>query len=69
MHWVRFRHLTGQVEMYFRYNKDILFEYDESKSKLNRLKHGIDFEQAKGLWADESLAEVAVSFKDEMRML
>ena len=26
------------------------FEYDPKKSKANKAKHGIDFEEAKGLW-------------------
>jgi uncharacterized protein len=26
------------------------FEYDEYKSKSNKQKHGIDFEEAKNLW-------------------
>ncbi|MGA9579184.1 MAG: BrnT family toxin [Terrimicrobiaceae bacterium] len=29
------------------------FEYDPSKSARNKEKHGIDFEEAKGLWDDE----------------
>ena len=29
------------------------FEYDISKSKLNKEKHGIDFEEAKAVWRDE----------------
>lgn len=28
----------------------MLFEYDPAKSARNRLKHGIDFEEAKRLW-------------------
>ena len=28
------------------------FEYDPSKSRVNRAKHGIDFEVAQRLWAD-----------------
>ena len=31
-----------------------VFEYDEKKSKLNRQKHGIDFEEAKQLWYDKN---------------
>ena len=29
----------------------MLFEYDPAKSARNRIKHGIDFEQAKRLWS------------------
>ncbi len=28
------------------------FEYDAQKSKANKNKHGLDFEQAKALWDD-----------------
>lgn len=28
------------------------FEYDPHKSRANKLKHGIDFEEAQTLWAD-----------------
>ena len=31
------------------------FEYDENKSKSNKLKHGIDFEEAQKLWDDHML--------------
>ena len=29
------------------------YEYDPEKSRLNRVKHGIDFEEAKALWTDK----------------
>ncbi len=32
----------------------MLFEYDENKSIKNKLKHGIDFEEAKALWENEN---------------
>lgn len=47
----------------------IIFEYDESKSNLNKLKHGLDFETAKKLWSDSNLVEVAVTFSKEIRVL
>jgi uncharacterized DUF497 family protein len=28
------------------------FEFDERKSRLNKLKHGIDFVEAQALWED-----------------
>ena len=31
----------------------MIFEYDENKSKINKLKHNIDFDEAKKLWDDE----------------
>ena len=30
----------------------MIFEYDENKSQANKLKHNIDFEEAKELWTD-----------------
>ncbi len=30
------------------------FEWDAAKNKTNKIKHGIDFENAKGLWLDEN---------------
>ncbi|HZL64791.1 MAG TPA: BrnT family toxin, partial [Thermoleophilia bacterium] len=35
------------------------FEFDERKSRINKLKHGIDFVEAQELWQDEALAEIA----------
>jgi len=29
------------------------FEYDPEKSLLNKIKHGIDFEEAQALWSDK----------------
>jgi len=43
------------------------FEWDEQKSKSNKLKHGIDFNKAKTLWNDPSRIEVKASFPDEER--
>jgi uncharacterized DUF497 family protein len=43
------------------------FEYDSTKSKSNKLKHGIDFEEAQLLWLDTSLVEVPVFTSDEPR--
>ena len=40
--------------------KDVLlppFEFDERKSRLNKLKHGIDFVEAQALWQDAALLE------------
>jgi uncharacterized DUF497 family protein len=32
------------------------YEYDPAKSAANKEKHGIDFEEAKALWADDGAA-------------
>lgn len=46
-----------------------LFEFDERKSRLNKLKHGIDFVQAQALWLDEALAEVRARSAVESRFV
>lgn len=43
------------------------FEYDPEKSAANKLKHGVDFEEAQALWADSALLEVPVRVADEPR--
>jgi uncharacterized DUF497 family protein len=43
------------------------FEYDNRKSIANRLKHGIDFEQACALWNDEAAIELVARVSGELR--
>ncbi|MEE0816310.1 MAG: BrnT family toxin [Desulfovibrio fairfieldensis] len=43
------------------------FEYDPAKSSSNKVKHGLDFEEAKGLWSDEDLLVMPLNFEDEPR--
>ncbi len=45
------------------------FEFDLSKSKSNKDKHGIDFEEAQALWKDEQLLEIEARSLDEPRFL
>jgi hypothetical protein len=45
------------------------FEYDPDKSVANKLKHGIDFEEAQALWDDPELLEIAARVSDEPRWL
>lgn len=45
------------------------FEFDPAKSRSNLEKHGIDFEQAQGLWDDPDLLEVPARTTDEPRFL
>lgn len=46
------------------------FEYDKNKSKINKSKHGIDFEEAKELWKDPySLELPSIQSEDEERFL
>lgn len=43
------------------------FEYNPEKSAANRLKHGIDFEDAQDLWDDDDLLVIPLKFEDEPR--
>ncbi len=45
------------------------FEFDDAKSKSNRLKHGIDFVEAQRLWGDPMLLEIPAKTVDEPRYL
>jgi len=45
------------------------FEWDESKSNANRLKHDIDFEIAKGLWLDKNRVEIQAAHPIENRRI
>ncbi len=47
----------------------ITFEFDESKSQANLLKHGINFIDAQRLWNDPSLLEIPAKIEDEPRFL
>jgi len=46
------------------------FEYDENKSKSNKIKHNIDFEEAKEIWNDPYSFEIpSPQSEDEDRFL
>jgi len=45
------------------------FEYDDTKSRANKGKHGIDFVDAQLLWLDDVLIEIPVRTTDEPRFL
>jgi len=45
------------------------FEFDEEKSRANKLKHGIDFVEAKILWEDFDVLEIPARTVDETRIL
>lgn len=45
------------------------FEFDETKSRMNRDKHGIDFVEAQELWNDPNLLEIPAKTEDEPRSL
>jgi uncharacterized protein len=40
--------------MYTVHMNEIVFEWDEAKSRLNRRKHGISFEEAQTVFFDEN---------------
>lgn len=45
------------------------FEYDEAKSRTNKVKHGIDFVEAQALWLDPDLLSVVSRSVTEPRYL
>ena len=45
------------------------FEFDPEKSDANKIKHGIDFVEAQGLWDDIDLLEIPAKTTDEPRFL
>lgn len=45
------------------------FEYDADKSGSNKIKHGIDFDEAQDLWNDPGRLEVPAKSLDEPRHL
>jgi uncharacterized protein len=48
----------------------MMFEYDKNKSKINKSKHGIDFEEARELWKDSYSFELpSTQSEDEERFL
>lgn len=45
------------------------FEFDERKSRSNKEKHGIDFQEAQSLWNDLDRIEIPARTEDEPRYL
>jgi uncharacterized protein len=45
------------------------FEYDPLKSQSNKLKHGIDFEEAQLLWSDVERVEIQAISITEPRLI
>ncbi|MBV9733146.1 MAG: BrnT family toxin [Verrucomicrobia bacterium] len=45
------------------------FAFDPAKSASNKLKHGIDFEEAQALWQDENGVTLVSTIGDEERFL
>ena len=44
------------------------FEFDPSKSAINKAKHGIDFDEAQALWEDSRLLDIPARLDGEPRM-
>ncbi|MFH1950508.1 MAG: BrnT family toxin [Pseudomonadota bacterium] len=49
------------------YNLHMKFEWDPQKSRLNQIKHQIDFESAKPLWDDPDRIEIRAPYPLENR--
>jgi len=47
----------------------MLYEYDPEKSLQNKIKHGIDFEEAQALWEDENHIVIDSAYTAEPRAL
>ena len=47
---------------------EMIFEYDPEKSRTNKTKHGIDFEEAKTAWDDPNAVEFASEYGSEERL-
>jgi uncharacterized DUF497 family protein len=47
----------------------VSFEFDEAKSRANKIKHGIDFVEAQQLWADSGRVQLPGFSDDEERFL
>lgn len=45
------------------------FEFDSDKSAINKIKHGIDFDEVQALWDDPDLLEIPARTTDEPRSL
>jgi len=41
------------------------FEYDNNKCRINKEKHGIDFEESQALWLDENALIVPANIVDD----
>jgi hypothetical protein len=48
---------------------DSLSEFDDAKSRGNKLKHGIEFVEVQALWLDEMQIEIPAHTEDETRFV
>ena len=56
---------AGDISVYFPYRME--FEYDPTKSQINKEKHGVDFDEAQALWLDEDRVEFPARSDTEER--
>ncbi len=47
----------------------MVFEFDAQKSHSNKIKHGIDFNEAQRLWHDPGRVEISAKNLDEQRYM
>lgn len=47
----------------------MLFEFDDTKNRGNKQKHGIDFVEAQALWNDSQLLQIPARTTDEERFV
>ncbi len=45
----------------------MIFEYDHKKSQINKLKHGLDFDEVQDLWDDDRRLIIPANFRGEAR--
>ena len=43
------------------------FEYDSNKSRINKVKHGLDFDEAQALWNDSEAISIQAKSDSEPR--
>ena len=66
------KELTNYIKkVYLLYinNTAFIFEFDETKSKTNFTKHGIDFVTAQAMWKDRNIIEKRLITSNEPRYL
>jgi uncharacterized DUF497 family protein len=56
-------------KVFFVYKNNMEFEYDPNKSASNKIKHGIDFDEAQKLWLDPYALTAPVDKVEEPRFL
>ena len=61
------RSRASEWERYTFYT--LQFEFDAAKSSANKAKHGIDFDEAKELWNDETRMEIPARTTGESRLM